>query len=72
MAYACAVVNLVAAPSIFGGTDYTGFYTASGYVTFIGQGAMLIWFLIASVSMLVVKREAKAMTLREGRLEKAL
>jgi hypothetical protein len=31
-------------------------------VTFIGQGAMVIWFLIASVSMLVVKREAKAMT----------
>lgn len=58
VAYAAAVINLVAAPSIFGGTDYTGFYTASGYVTFIGQGAMVIWFLIASVSMLVVKREA--------------
>jgi hypothetical protein len=62
VAYAAAVVNLVAAPAIFGGTDYTGFYTASGYVTFIGQGVMVIWFLIASVSMLVVKREAKAMT----------
>jgi hypothetical protein len=62
VAYACAVVNLVAAPSIFGGTDYTGFYTASGYVTFIGQGAMVFWFLIASVSMLVVKREAVAPT----------
>lgn len=60
VAYASAVINLVAAPSIFGGTDYTGFYTASGYVTFIGQGAMIIWFLIASVSMLVVKREAIA------------
>lgn len=62
VAYACAVVNLVAAPSIFGVTDYTGFYTASGYVTFIAQGAMVIWFLIASVSMIIVKREAKAMT----------
>jgi hypothetical protein len=62
VAYAAAIVNLVAAPSIFGGTDYTSFYTASGYMTFIAQGAMLIWFLIASVSMLVVKREAKAMT----------
>jgi hypothetical protein len=61
-AYVAAAINLVAAPSIFGGTDYTGFYTASGYVTFIGQGAMIIWFLIASVSMLVVKWEAKAMT----------
>lgn len=58
VAYAAAAVNLMAAPSIFGGTDYTGFYTASGYVTFIGQGAMVIWFLIASVSMFVVKREA--------------
>ncbi len=62
VAYASAVVNLVAAPSIYGGTDYTGFYTASGYVTFIGQGVMVIWFLIASVSMLAVKREGKAMT----------
>jgi Na+/phosphate symporter len=62
VAYAAALVNLVAAPSIYGGTDYTGFYTASGYVTFIAQGAMVIWFLIASVSMLVVKRETKAMT----------
>jgi hypothetical protein len=62
VAYAAAVVNLLAAPSIFGGTDYTGFYTATGWVTFIGQGALVIWFLIASVSMLVVKREAVAPT----------
>jgi len=62
VAYAGAAINLVAAPSIFGGTDYTGFYTATGWVTFIGQAAMAIWFLIASVSMLVVKREAKTMT----------
>lgn len=62
VAYASAVVNLVAAPSIFGGTDYTGFYTATGWVTFIGQAAMTIWFLIASVSLLVVKQEANALT----------
>jgi len=72
VAYACAVVNLVAAPAIFGGTDYTGFYTASGYVTFIGQGAMVMWFLIASISMIVVKRKAVAPTLRERRLKEAL
>lgn len=72
VAYASAVVNLVAAPSIFGGTDYTSFYTASGYVTFIGQGAMLIWFLIASVSMITVKRETKAEMLREHGLKEAL
>ena len=62
VAYAGAAINLAAAPSIFGGTDYTGFYTATGWVTFIAQGAMVLWFLIASVSMLVVKREAKAVT----------
>lgn len=61
LAFAAALVNLAAAPSIFWGTDYTGFYTASGYVTFIGQGAMLIWFFIASVSMLV-RRKAVAPT----------
>jgi hypothetical protein len=61
-----ALVNLVAAPSIFWGTDYTGFYTASGYVTFIGQGVMVIWFLIASIEMLVVKREVKAEALLSG------
>ena len=62
MAYAGAVVNLVAAPSIFGGTDYTGCYAATGWVTFIGQAAVPIWLLVASVSMLVVKQEANAMT----------
>lgn len=66
VAYASAVLNLVAAPSIFGGTDYTGFYTASGYVTSISQGAMVIWFLIASISILVVKREAVAPTQAYG------
>jgi hypothetical protein len=62
VAYVGAAINLAAAPSIFGGTDYTGFYTASGYVTSIGQGAMVLWFLIASVSLLTMKREAKTMT----------
>ncbi len=62
VAYAGAVVNLVAAPSIFRGTDYTGFYTATGWVTFIGQAAVPIWFLVASISLLVVKREVIAPT----------
>ena len=51
MAIGCAVINLAAAPSIFGGTDYTGFYTASGTVTFIAQGEMFLWFLVASLAM---------------------
>lgn len=53
IAIAAAVTDLAAAPSILGGTDITGFYTASGYAPFVGQAAMLIWFLVASVSMIV-------------------
>lgn len=56
-AYASAAVNLATAPSILGGTDYTAFWSAPGWVTFIAQAAMAIWFLIASVSMLIAKRE---------------
>lgn len=64
IAYAAAAVNLVAAPSVFGGTDYTGFYTASGYVTFIGQAAMFIWFTVATVAMLVRRTEAAVLSAR--------
>ena len=53
VAYGAAVTNLAAAPSILGGTSITGFYTASGYAPFVGQGAMLVWFLAASISMIV-------------------
>ncbi len=52
-AYAAAVISLAAAPSVLGGTNITGFYTASGYATFAGQAAMVIWFLVASISMIV-------------------
>jgi hypothetical protein len=55
VAYAAAVANLVAAPSILLGPDYRAFYTATGYMTMIGQGLLVIWFLVASVSMIVVK-----------------
>ena len=51
-AYAAALMNLAVAPSILGGTNITGFYTASGYAPFIGQAAVLIWFLAASISMI--------------------
>ena len=44
------------APSILGGTDYTAFWSAPGYVTFIAQVAMVIWFMIASVSMITKGR----------------
>ncbi len=52
-AFAAALLNLAAAPSILGGTSITGFYTASGYAPFVGQAAMLVWFLVASISMIV-------------------
>jgi hypothetical protein len=65
MAFASAVVNLIAAPSIYGGTDYTAFYSASGWITYIGQLTNVIWFLIASVSM-IVKREAVAPPVHQG------
>ena len=57
-AYGAALVNLAAVPSILGGTNITGFYTASGYAPFIGQAAMLVWFLVASISM-IATREAR-------------
>ena len=53
LAYAAAVISLAAAPSILAGTNQTGFYTASGYAPFIGQAAMLVWFLASSISMIV-------------------
>ena len=55
-AFLAAALNLAAAPSILGGTNITGFYTASGYAPFVGQVAMLVWFLFASISM-IVKRQ---------------
>jgi hypothetical protein len=47
-----AVVNLIAVPSIYGGTDYTAFYSASGWITYIAQLTWVAWFAIASVAMI--------------------
>ena len=52
LALAGAVVNLIAAPSIYGGTDYTAFYSASGWITYIAQLTWVAWFAIASVWMI--------------------
>jgi hypothetical protein len=52
MALGGAVVNLIAAPSIYGGTDYTAFYSASGWITYIAQLTWVAWFAIASVAMI--------------------
>jgi hypothetical protein len=52
LALAGAVVNLIAAPSIYGGTDYTAFYSADGWITYIAQLTWVAWFAIASVAMM--------------------
>jgi hypothetical protein len=59
-ACAAAAINLMAAPSIFEGTGVTGFYTANGYVTSIAQAVMLIWFLIASVTLIALQPQLRA------------
>jgi hypothetical protein len=57
-----AILNLVAVPAIYAGANVAGFYTADRLISLISELPFLIWALVASVSMLVVKREAKAMT----------
>ena len=43
------------------GAHYRAFYTATGYMAMIGEGLLVIWFLVASVSM-TVKRGSVAAT----------
>ena len=66
VACGAAVANLAAAPSILLGPDYRAFYTATGYVTMIGQGLLVVWFAVASVSMIVVKPATGASTPATG------
>jgi len=57
--YIGAILNLVAVPTIYGGTDPTGFYTADGYAPLIlGTLPYVIWLLIAGISLLVGKSRA--------------
>ncbi len=54
--FAAAILNLLAVPSIYGGTDLTGFYTAGGYAPLIlGTLTYVIWLLIAGISLLALK-----------------
>lgn len=52
LAFGAALINLIAAPSIYGGTDYTSFYSASGWITYIAQLTWVAWFATASVVMI--------------------
>lgn len=52
LAFATALINLAVSPSILFGTDYTAFWSANGWVTFVAQGSMVAWFLVASILLL--------------------
>ena len=65
--YAFVILDLVAIPSIYGGTELSGFYTAFGYAPLIlGTFPFILWLFIIGISM-IVKREAKAPTPMSGR-----
>jgi hypothetical protein len=64
-----AVVNLIAAPSIYGGTDYTAFYSASGWITYIAQLIWVAWFAIVSVAM--IRRREPDMSLAASTAHRA-
>jgi len=59
VAFLTAILNLAAAPSIYGGTGATGFYAADGLASIIGLLPLLIWILITSIAMITM-REARA------------
>lgn len=53
LSYAVAILNLAAIPSLYGGTDAAGFYTAAGWgVAVIATFPWLIWTLIVSILLL--------------------
>ena len=61
VAYVGAILCLVAVPAVYVGSGPTAFYTADGYVGFLGPLAYLVWLLSAGISLLM-KREAAAAT----------
>jgi hypothetical protein len=66
-AYVVALLNLAAVPSIYGGTDHTGFYTAAGWgVAVIATFPWLIWALIVSIMMLVTPEAGAARAATEA------
>jgi hypothetical protein len=57
LAFVAALINLAVSPSILFGTDYTAFWSANGWATFIAQGSMVAWFVVASI-LLLRRKEA--------------
>lgn len=70
VAYVAAILDLIAVPAVYAGSGPTAFYTADGYVTFLGLLAYLVWLVSAGISM-VVKREAAAPTRGPSRVTTA-
>lgn len=64
-----AVVNLIAAPSIYGGTDYTAFYSASGWITYIAQLTWVAWFAIASAA--IIRRREPGKSIADSAADRA-
>ncbi len=65
--YAFVILDLLVVPSIYGGTDPSGFYTALGYAPLLlGTVPFILWLFIIGISM-IVKREAMAPTPMSGR-----
>lgn len=58
VAYVGAALSLVAVPSIYAGNGPTAFYTADGYVVFLGVLVYLIWLVIAGASLLTKPQRA--------------
>jgi hypothetical protein len=58
LSYAVSVLNLAAIPSIYGGTNQAGFYTAAGWgVAIIATFPWLIWVLIVGILMVTRKKQ---------------
>lgn len=59
--FAAAFLNLVTVPAIYGGTDFGGFYTATGYAPLIfGTLTYVIWLFITGISTLIAPTTARS------------
>ena len=52
VAYVGAILSLVAVPAIYAGSGPSDFYTADGFVAFLGVLADLVWLFIAGIYLI--------------------
>ena len=55
VAFVGAALSLAAAPSIYAGSGPSDFYTADGYVTFVGLLAYVVWLLVSGAHMITAR-----------------